>query len=59
MIIFLYGTDTYRSRQKLKEIIAQYQQKHQSGMELVRFETLDWSQLKNRIEMISEVGDIT
>ncbi|MEK7658228.1 MAG: hypothetical protein AAB366_03535 [Patescibacteria group bacterium] len=28
MIIFLYGPDSYRRRQKLKEITAQYRQKH-------------------------------
>lgn len=34
MIIFLYGPDTYRSRQKLAEIISSYQQIHKSGLNL-------------------------
>jgi len=38
MLIFLYGQDTYRSRQKLSEIIAQYQKIHQSGLNLRFFD---------------------
>lgn len=34
MIIFLYGEDTYRSRQKLKEIVDKYKEKHKSGLNL-------------------------
>jgi DNA polymerase-3 subunit delta len=34
MIIFLYGPDTYRSRQKLNEIIEHYQKIHKSGLNL-------------------------
>ncbi len=37
MIIFLYGQDTYRMREKVKEIIAQYQKIHKSGLNLKRF----------------------
>jgi len=36
MIIFLYGPDTYRSRKKLKEIIEEYQKRHQSGLNFIR-----------------------
>ena len=32
MIIFLYGEDTYRSRQKLNEIIESYQKKYPKGL---------------------------
>lgn len=32
MIIFLYGLDTHRSNQKLKEIMARYKEIHTSGM---------------------------
>lgn len=32
MIIFLYGPDTYRSRQKLNEIIEHYKKIHKSGL---------------------------
>ena len=35
MIIFLYGQDTYRSRQKLNEIIEQYKKIHKSGLSLI------------------------
>ncbi len=49
MIIFLYGEDTYRSRQKLEEIAAHYQKIHQSGLNLKRFEgeSLDFQEFKN------------
>lgn len=36
MIIFLHGDDTYRSREKLHEIIREYQKRHTSGINLVR-----------------------
>lgn len=35
MIIFIYGPDTYRSRQKLHEIIARYKSIHKSGLSFV------------------------
>ena len=38
MIIFLYGPDTYRSRQKLNEIIEHYQKIHKSGLNLKCFD---------------------
>jgi len=38
MIIFLYGPDTYRSRQKLNEIIANYKKIHKSGLNLKYFD---------------------
>lgn len=34
MIIFLYGQDTYRLAQKLREIIEEYKKIHQSGLNL-------------------------
>ena len=34
MIIFLYGPDSYRSRQKLREIIESYKKIHKSGLNL-------------------------
>jgi len=40
MIIFLYGPDSYRSNQKLKEIVAEYKAKHKSGL---NFRQLDWA----------------
>lgn len=38
MIIFLYGDDTYRSRQKLNEIIEHYKKIHKSGLNLKYFD---------------------
>lgn len=55
MIILLHGEDTYRSRQKLKEIIDQYRAKHKTGLNLVRFyeEDLDFDRVKEKIESVS------
>lgn len=55
MIILLYGEDTYRSRQKLKEIVRQYQTKHKTGLNLVRFheEDLNFDKVKEKIESVS------
>jgi DNA polymerase-3 subunit delta len=38
MVIFLYGPDTYRSRQKLNEIIERYKKIHKSGLSLKYFD---------------------
>ena len=38
MIIFLYGPDTYRSKQKLNEIVEHYKKIHKSGLNLKYFE---------------------
>jgi len=38
MIIFLYGPDTYRSSQKLKEVIDRYKKIHKSGLNLKYFD---------------------
>lgn len=38
MIIFLYGEDTYRMREKLKEIIERYKKIHKSGLNLKYFD---------------------
>lgn len=49
MILFLYGQDTYRSRQKLQEIIEHYQKIHRSGLNLRYFEgeKLDYQDFKD------------
>jgi len=41
MIIFLYGEDTYRMREKLKEIIERYKKIHKSGLNLKYFDDFD------------------
>ncbi len=38
MIIFLYGADSYRSKEKLNEIILGYKQVNKSGLNLVYFD---------------------
>ena len=37
MIIFLYGEDTYRTREKLQEIVTEYKKVHKSGLNLRYF----------------------
>jgi len=55
MIIFLYGQDTYRSHQKLNEIIERYRKIHQSGLNLRYFEgeNLNFQDFKNEVEAVS------
>jgi len=55
MIILLYGPDTYRSRQKLNEIIEQYRKIHKSGLNLKYFdgENLNFQEFKNEIQSVS------
>lgn len=55
MLILLYGEDTYRLKQKLKEIISGYKNKHQSGLSFARFneKRLDFDKLKEKIEAVS------
>jgi len=55
MIIFLYGQDTYRSNQKLKEIIRHYKKTHKSGLNLKYFDgtKLNIQDFKDEIEQIS------
>lgn len=55
MIIFLYGPDTYRSRQKLNEIIERYKKIHKSGLNLRYFEeeNLNFQDFKNVLETCS------
>jgi len=47
MIIFLYGQDTYRMREKLKEMIERYKKIHKSGLNLKYFD--DFANLKDEI----------
>ncbi|HUW72171.1 MAG TPA: DNA polymerase III subunit delta [Candidatus Humimicrobiaceae bacterium] len=55
MIIFLYGQDSYRSHQKLKEIIEYYKKIHKGGLDLRYFddENLNFQEFKNDIETYS------
>jgi len=55
MLILLYGEDDFRSRQKLNEIIREYQDKHKTGLNLVRFkeDNLDFDKVRQNIESVS------
>jgi len=55
MIIFLYGQDTYRSRQKLKEIIERFKKDHKSGSVLKYFDCkkTDLQELRDEIQTAS------
>jgi len=55
MIYFLYGPDTYRSRQKLRAIIEEYKKRHQSGLNFIKidFEQNDFQDFKQAIETVS------
>jgi len=55
MLILLYGEDTFRSRGKLNEIIKEYQAKHKTGLNLIRFNenSLDFDKIKQSIGAVS------
>jgi DNA polymerase-3 subunit delta len=55
MIIFLYGPDTYRSRQKVKEIIESYKKAHKSGISLSFFDgqSFNFQDLKTQAQSMS------
>jgi DNA polymerase III subunit delta len=55
MVILLHGEDTFRSRQKLNEIIKEYQAKHKTGLNLVRLSEKDLSfdKIKEILEAVS------
>jgi len=50
MIIFLYGEDTYRMKEKLKEIIGRYKKIHKTGLNLKYFD--DFTNFKDEIRQI-------
>jgi len=55
MIIFLYGLDSFRSRQKLKEIVEHYKKIHKSGLNLRYFtgDKLNFQDFKKEIKQTS------
>ena len=55
MIILLYGPDTFRSRQKLSEIIAHYKKIHKSGLNLI-FIDLEEKNYEDFIEIFQPAG---
>jgi len=50
MFIFLYGEDTFRSRQKLNELVERYRSIHQSGFNFIRLLSFDLDLFKKTIE---------
>ena len=58
MIIFLYGEDTYRSRQKLNEFVGRYKKVHKEDLGLKRLEGngLDFKDFQDDLETISMFG---
>ena len=59
MTILLYGPDTYRSRQKLNEIIEGYKKIHKSGLNLKYFEgkELEFEDFRDEILSFSMFGE--
>lgn len=59
MIILLHGEDTFRSSQKLKELIESYQKKHEGGFSFERIDAQDISfkELKNALTSTSLFDD--
>lgn len=55
MIYFLYGSDTFRLRKKVGEIIAEYKKVHKSGLNYTRLEAAASSflEIKQTIETVS------
>jgi DNA polymerase-3 subunit delta len=55
MIIFLFGPDNYRSKQKLKEIVKGYKEKNKQGLDLKSLEGKDFTfeDFKTNTEQIS------
>lgn len=55
MIIFLFGQNHFFIKKKTKELIDEYKKKHQSGLNLLKFDSddLDFKDFKNKIETIS------
>ena len=53
MIILLYGKDTYRSSQKLKEIIKKYRESGKTGIDFAIFNLPDMDKIKSKIQSIS------
>jgi DNA polymerase-3 subunit delta len=55
MIILLYGEDTYREKDKLKEIMEEHKEKHKSGLNLRYLEgkTTSFDDLRNEVLGIS------
>ncbi|MBI1888346.1 MAG: DNA polymerase III subunit delta [Candidatus Spechtbacteria bacterium] len=59
MILFLFGSDTYRSGKKLEEIVARYKAIHESGLSFHIFdeERCDFQEFKNALYATPMLGE--
>ncbi len=55
MLIFLYGEDTYRAKQKLNQIIEKYKKNHKSGLNLKYFDAkeVDFKEISDKLKVTS------
>lgn len=55
MILFLFGPDTYRSREKLREVVEEYKKRHQSGLNFIKMDFIekDMDDFKQAVETVS------
>lgn len=59
MILFLYGSDTFRLRQKLRDIIERYRKIHKSGLNLkiLDLREKNFEDFKNEFQSVSMFGE--
>ena len=59
MLILLYGQDSYRSRQKLKDIVERYKKIHKSGLSLSYLDggNLKFEDFQDEIRQVSMFGE--
>ena len=55
MIIFLYGEDSYRTKQKLEDIVLHYKKVHKSGLNLIKLDAKekDFKDFFNSLKTVS------
>lgn len=55
MLIFLYGENTYRAKQKLNQIIERYKKNHKSGLNLKYFDAkeVDFKEISDKLKVTS------
>ncbi len=57
MLIFVFGEDTFRSKQKITEIIDKYNNSNSSGFNFHRLTDFDFSQFKKLAEVVPMFGE--
>ena len=53
MIYFIFGEDSYRSREKLEEITGEYKRVHKSGLNLIYINAVDFDEFYNSFKAVS------